>query len=93
MQKGVLFLGKNFAIGILGNTGAFNLDILEKACRDMSTKEVKVSKKDEVKFVAKTKGAKPVVTKGIAQFSITGDGFNVEKLSELMKANGFSMLD
>jgi hypothetical protein len=83
--KGVVFLGETFAWGLIGKPDTFDLSALEKACKEMSKKEVKVVKKNEVKFDFKEKGKKPVVTKDILQFSITGEGFQVEKLAELLK--------
>lgn len=59
----------------------------------MSTKEVKSRQQDQVKFVYKEKGKKPVLTKGICQFSITGQDFNVEKLAETLKTLGVSELE
>ena len=61
----MIFLGKNFVIGLLGNPDALNLEDIEKECKIMSSKDIKVSKKEEVKFASKAKGVKPVVTKGI----------------------------
>jgi len=51
----------------------------------MSKKPVKTTKKAEVKFDFKIKGQKPVVTKEICQFNITGSDFSAEKLVEVMK--------
>jgi hypothetical protein len=59
----------------------------------MSTKEVKSRNLDQVKFDAKEKGKKPVVTKGVSQFSITGQDFNLEKLGELFKSLGLTELE
>ena len=55
----------------------------------MSSKPVKSNKKAEVKFDYKIKGQKPVVTKDICQFSITGADFSSEKLGEVLKAHSF----
>lgn len=55
----------------------------------MSTKDVKTVKKTEVKFDFKEKGKKPVVTKDILNFSITGDGFDMEKIGKLLTEQGF----
>lgn len=59
----------------------------------MSTKDVKSRQQDQVKFDFKEKGRKPVVTKGILQFSITGQDFNLEKLAETLKTQGAHDLD
>jgi len=37
-------------IGILGEQEMFNIDGIVKVCKDMSKKEVKLNKKNEVKF-------------------------------------------
>ena len=58
---------------------------LEACCKEMSSKPVKMTKKDDVKFDFKIKGQKPVVTKGICQFNITGADFKEEKIAEIMK--------
>ncbi len=91
-EKSVLFLGSSFAFGILGNPASLNLDALETLCKETSTKETKISKKDEVKFDFKVKGKKPIVTKGIKQVSITGENFNVEKIVELLTTMGVQEL-
>lgn len=52
-------------IGCLGNPADLSIESIEAACKSMSKKEIKVSKKEEVKFTSKVKGTKPVVTKGI----------------------------
>jgi hypothetical protein len=58
---------------------------LEACCKEMSSKPVKMTKKDDVKFDFKIKGQKPVVTKGICQFNITGADFKEDKIVEIMK--------
>ena len=59
----------------------------------MSSKPIKSSVKAEVKFDYKIKGQKPVVTKEICQFSITGSDFNAEKISELLKKNNIEEME
>ena len=51
----------------------------------MSTKPVKMTKKGDVKFDFKIKGQKPIVTKEICQFNITGADFKEDKITEIMK--------
>jgi hypothetical protein len=56
-EKGVVFFGKNFVIGLLGTKD--NKDFLAKleaVCKGMSSKPVKVVAKDSVKFDFKIKG-------------------------------------
>ena len=57
---------------------------LEACCKEMSSKPVKVNKKNEVKFDFKIKGQKPIVTKEVIQFNITGADFKAEKVQEIL---------
>jgi hypothetical protein len=66
---------------------------LEKLCQEMSSKEVKSRKQDNVKFAFKEKGKKPIVTKDILQFSITGADFNLDKLAETLTTMGVHELE
>lgn len=50
----------------------------------MSSKPVKMTKKADVKFDFKIKGQKPIVTKEICQFNITGAGFKEDKIIEII---------
>jgi hypothetical protein len=56
----------------LGAPELLKVEEIEKLCKEMSSKEVKSRKQDQVKFDFKEKGKKPVVTKGICMLSITG---------------------
>lgn len=80
-------------MGLLGKQDMLNVDEIEKLCKSLSSKEVKVQKKDQVKFEFKEKGAKPVITKNVCQFSITGQDFNTEKIAEALKAMGVVELE
>ena len=51
----------------------------------MSTKAIKSGVKEEVKFDFKIKGQKPIITKDICQFNITGQDLKEEKLVEVLK--------
>ena len=64
--KGIIFVGANFVLGMIGNTtqDALVTDI-EAYCKEASKKAVKLNKKADVKFDYKIKGQKPVVTKGV----------------------------
>ena len=81
-------MGHTFVIGLLGNPQGIDVNAIEHVCKEFGNKEkeIKVAKKTEVKFDFKEKGSKPVVTKDIMQFSITGDGFHVEKTADLLKS-------
>lgn len=69
------------------------VDELEALCKGMSSKDVKKAVKNEVKFDFKIKGQKPVVTKDIIQFSMTGSDFNFDKISELLKKHQMELLE
>jgi len=87
--KGIVFYSNNFILGLIGNnTSTAMIKELEEACKSMSSKPVKAATKSDVKFDYKIKGQKPVVTKEISQFSITGADFNVEKIGELLQKHG-----
>lgn len=87
-EKGVVFVGDNFVVGLLGKPALLEVAKVEAVCKEHSTKEVKARTQDQVKFDFKEKGKKPVVTKGICQFAITGQDFKVEKIAELLKLSG-----
>lgn len=56
-------------------------------------KEVKANKKDKVKFDFKIKGQKPIETKEICQFNITGGDFKAEAIVEILQRHQFVELD
>ena len=65
-ERGIIFIGGNYILGLLGNNTSEELvKDLEALCKEMSTKPVKMTKKADVKFDFKIKGQKPVVTKEI----------------------------
>ena len=66
---------------------------MEAYCKSVSKKGVKVNKKNEVKFDFKIKGQKPVVTKDVCQFNITGSDFNSEQIAEIMKKFNVQEMD
>jgi hypothetical protein len=65
-------VGESFVVGLLGKPALLDVSKVEALCKEHSTKEVKARTQDQVKFDFKEKGKKPVVTKGICQFAITG---------------------
>ena len=71
-DKGIVFVGESFVVGLLGKPALLDVSKVEALCKEHSTKEVKARTQDQVKFDFKEKGKKPVVTKGICQFAITG---------------------
>jgi hypothetical protein len=85
--KGVIFFGKSFVFGLIGDSKNGTLcDSLEALCKTMSVK-AKTVKKNSVKFDFKIKGQKPVETKDILQFSITGENFDSGKVVQILKDN------
>ena len=66
---------------------------LEALCKEMSSKPTKSNIKADVKFDYKIKGQKPVVTKDICQFSITGADFNYDKVAEILKNHKLEEMD
>jgi len=59
----------------------------------MSSKPVKAAIKNDVKFDYKIKGQKPVVTKDVLQFSITGADFNSDKIAEVLKKHKIAEME
>ena len=82
-------------IGLIGNKNHDALITeLEASCKTMSTnKAVKSIKKNNVKFDFKIKGQKPVQTKEITMFNITGADFKSETLTEILTKVGAHTLD
>ena len=93
-NKGVVYFGDSFVVGLIGNNASGDLvSNIEKVCKEMSTKQVKSNIKKDVKFDFKKKGEKPVVTKDICQFTITGAGFKGDKIIEILTAASAEELD
>ena len=85
-EKGIIFVGGNYILGMMGTDQTEEMvKELEACCKEMSSKPVKMTKKADVKFDFKIKGQKPIVTKGICQFNITGADFKEDKILEIMK--------
>lgn len=88
-KKGVVFIGNTFVIGLLGVKDMIDIAPIEKITREVSKKEVKVQKMDQVKFNTKEKGKKPIATKDILQFALTGQDLDVNtKIAEVLKEAG-----
>ena len=92
-DKGIVFVGDTFVVGLLGKPTMLDVGKLEALCKEHSSKEVKARSQDQVKFDFKEKGKKPVLTKGICQFAITGADFKADKIAELLKASGANELE
>jgi len=93
LGKGLVFVGESYVVGLLGKPELLTVTEVEAECKAKSSKEVKARTSDTVKFDFKEKGKKPVVTKGVCQFAITGADFNVARIAELLKAKGASELE
>jgi len=92
--KGVIYFGNTFVFGLVGTKDCKQLVAdFETACKGSSTKPVKANVKDNVKFDFKIKGQKPVVTKDICQFNITGAGFSEEALVAILQKAGYVSMD
>ena len=92
--KGLIFVGQNFILGLIGNKENDEMvGKLEAACKEMSSKPVKTTKKADVKFDFKIKGQKPIQTKDICQFNITGADFKEDKIVEILKEYKVAELD
>ena len=84
-EKGLIFVGGNYILGLIGTNKVEELvKDLEAVCKEVSSKPVKMTKKNDVKFDFKIKGQKPVVTKEICQFNITGADFKFDKINEVL---------
>jgi len=84
-NKGLIFIGSNFVLGLIGNAESQEIvSTVEALCKEQSSKPVKTNTKKDVKFDFKIKGQKPVVTKGVTQFNITGAGFKVEDIGNTL---------
>lgn len=59
-------------VGLFGDPTGINMEELEKVAKDLSSKPIKVMKKDNVSFKFKEKGKKPINAKGVLQFMVSG---------------------
>lgn len=92
-EKGIVFLGNNFIVGLFGKPEDIKLPEIEELAKAQSTKPSKVMKKDSVTFKFKEKGKKPIQAKGVSQFMISGQDFNIEKFGELLENQGLTNMD
>lgn len=92
-NKGIIFIGANYVLGLIGNSESQDMiTAVEALCKEQSSKPVKTNKKSDVKFDFKIKGQKAVVTKGVTQFNITGADFKVDDIAAaLAKLNVVEM--
>ena len=92
-EKGIIFVGKTFVVGLFGDPTKIQLPIIEEQCAAMSTKPIKKNIKDKVSFKFKEKGKKPINATGVASFMITGADFDVGRLVELFENQQIISLD
>lgn len=92
-EKGIVFIGSTYIVGLFGNPASVNIADLEKTAGELSSKPVKGMKKDNVQFKFKEKGKKPIDVKGILQFQFTGQDFQVEKLCEYFTVHGLKEME
>lgn len=59
----------------------------------MTTKPMKKNIKDKVTFKFKEKGKKPINATGVAQFMITGAGFDTGRLTEIFESQSIVNLE
>jgi len=92
--KGCVYFGNNFVFGLIGVKDCKQLVTeLEAACKNTSSKPVKANVKADVKFDFKIKGKKPVVTKEVCQFNITGADFKEEDIVAVLTKSSFVPLE
>ena len=87
--KGIVFVGKSFIMGTLGDPASLDLGALEGAAKEMSKKGVKTKSSDQVVYDKKEKGVPKVTTKGIKNFSMTGDDIKEEVIAKVLEEAGF----
>ena len=92
-EKGIMFIGNNFVVGLFGDPTKIDLGIIEEQCAAMSTKPVKKNVRDKVSFKFKEKGKKPINAAGVCQFMITGAGFDISRIAELLENQQILSLD
>jgi len=92
-KRGIIFCGRNFCAGLLGEPGSLKFEELKTNLQSMSTKEVSVRvNKDKVSF--KAKGSKKAInTTEVHQFMISGADMDVEKMGELLITLGLTNLE
>jgi hypothetical protein len=60
LEKGIVFLGSNFAMGLFGKPENIDLKPIEEEAKAQSSKPVKCIVRDSVNFKFKEKGKKPI---------------------------------
>lgn len=86
--KGVVFIGENFVVGILGNPGEFNFEEFKEVVSAGS--QVKAMSKKDVNFVQKVKKKKVTTkTSDMLYFQIIGEGISKDLSMEYLSSHGF----
>lgn len=81
-KNGIIYIGKTFVVGLLASPEMIDLKKLEATCAQLSSKQPKCNSMNNVTWKFADKKKKPLVTKGILQFMITGADYNLDKLAE-----------
>ena len=92
-KKGIIFVGSSFIVGLLGDPTVLDFKLIEDKATELSSKQIKVVKKDNVTFKFKDKKKKPVKVTNILQFMITGADFNLDKLGEDLEHLSFKEME
>ncbi len=93
--KGVVFYSPNIVTGLLGAPSDFDFAEFETFISEgQDPEKVKIERKTEVSFKDKSvKKSKPVKTKDILQFKVTGVDLKLEKMNEHFTGKNFVFLD
>lgn len=88
-KTGVVYVGKTFVYGLLGCNDLLDTDKFIEKAKELSEKEPKVVKKDNVTWKYADKKKKPLKVTKICEVMMTsGSGFAVEKMAEELKDLG-----
>jgi len=81
-KKGIIYIGKNFIVGLLGSPDMIPMEDLVKLAKTLSTKEPKCVQRNSTVFKFTDKKKKPLKVDGIVDFMITGADYNLNKIAE-----------
>jgi hypothetical protein len=88
-KTGVVYIGKTFVYGLLGGVDLMDTDSFILKAKELTEKEPKVVKKDNITWKFADKKKKPIKVTKIMEFMMTsGSGFAQEKMIEALKELG-----
>lgn len=87
-KKGIIYMGKNFIVGLLGSPDMLPMEDLIKLAKSLSTKEPKCVQKNTTTYKFSDKKKKPLKVDGVLDFMITGADYNLSKIAEDLTAWG-----